>query len=138
MKEIATKIKSTFRKATFGQESLSNMIWRWGLLGYLAAYFVFNKIIKLVDITFVDILVSLSMIIYFSWHIYSLKKCAPKKPKLNDEEKRKLKEEKKVNFGKSAARKIFLQEPMTSWDPVFVAMIIDITFIAHFLGYILK
>ncbi len=138
MKEIATKIKSAFKKATAGQESPSYMIWRWALLGYLAAYFVFNKIILSVDLVLVDALISVSVIVYFSWHIYALKKCAPKKPKLSDEEKRKLKEEKKLNFGRSAARKLFLQEPLTSWDPIFVTMVIDVIFIAHFLGYIFK
>jgi hypothetical protein len=65
-----------------------------------------------------------------------LRKCSPKKPKLTKEEKELLKEQSKKERGKKFLRKLFLQEPITQTDPVFVTMVIDIFFIAHFGGYI--
>lgn len=138
MKEIFDKFLIVFKRATSGQETVAHMIWWWGVVGYLLAYFLFNKLIQLIDLRLIDVLISVLMVLYFSWHFYALRKCAPKKPKLTDEEKKRLKEERKINIGKSAARKLFLQEPITKWDPVFMAITLDVLCITHFVGYIFK
>jgi len=138
MKEVFNKFFIAFKRATNGQETVPHMIWWWGFVGYLLAYFVFNKLVLLIDLRLMDILISLLMVFYFSWHFYALKKCAPKKPKLTDEEKKRLKEERKINIGKSAARKLFLQEPITKWDPIFMSMTVDVLCVTHFASYIFK
>jgi hypothetical protein len=65
-----------------------------------------------------------------------LRKCKPKKPQLSAEEKKLLKEEAKKERGKKILRKLLLQEPFTQTDPIFVTMVLDLFFIAHFGGYI--
>jgi predicted membrane protein len=138
MKEILNKIYLSFRKATKGEEALSHMIWWWGMVGYLIAFFIVNKLIRAIDFDLIDVSLSLIMVFYFSWHIYALKKCAPKKAKLTEEEKKKLKEDRHLRLGKSFMRKLLLQESITRWDSVFVAMMMDLLCITHFFGYVIK
>ena len=110
MKEIFSKIEASFKKANKGEETLSHMIWWWGAIGYVVAFFIADKLIKAIDFRSVDIAISLLMSIYFVWHIYAVKKCAPKKPKLSAEEKAKLHAESRKEIGKKFLRKLFLQE----------------------------
>lgn len=138
MNALLNKIETSFKAATKGQESLHNMIWWWGVMGYLIAYFIIDKIIKVNNFIAIDVIISLLATVYFIWHIYALKKCSPKKPKLSKEEKRKMREEARKNFGKSLARKLFLQESITKWDPVFITMVLDLFCIANFLGYVVR
>ncbi len=138
MKEIFNKIISSFKKATLGEESMQRVVWWWGVIGYLIAFALANKLIRAIDFRFVDIVISLVMTLYFSWHIYAVKKCAPKKPKLTPEEKNKLKEECRHNFGKSLARKLLAQEPLTKWNPVFMVIAIDVLCITHFFSYVFR
>jgi hypothetical protein len=134
---LINKIDISFRAATRGQESVHNMIWWWGGIGYALSYFVIDSLIKKVDVFWVDIFTSLVAIIYFIWHIYALKKCQPKKAKLSKEEKKRLKIIARQQFVKKFFRKLFLQEPITKWDPVFITIVIDLLCITHFLSYIL-
>lgn len=138
MKEILSKFYSAFRRATDGKETLSHMIWWWGVFGYLISYFICDSIVKSVDFRFVDVAVSVVVVVYFIWHIYALYKCAPKKPKLTPEEKEKIKQDRMMNIGRSAVRKLLLREPITRWDPVFMTAVIDALCITHFFGYIFK
>jgi hypothetical protein len=135
MNEFFNKIESSFKAAMRGEENLSNLIWKWGLISYLLSYFVIDRIIKINDIRFVDVIISLLMTVYFGWHIYVLRKCSPKKPKLSAEEKKLLRLEARRQFTKKLLRKLFLQEPITKWDPVFVATVIDLFSLAIFLNY---
>ncbi|MBM5781968.1 MAG: hypothetical protein FJ368_00925 [Pelagibacterales bacterium] len=132
------KIKLSFKASLKGEENPKVLIYYWGLVSWFTAFFVIDKIIKINDIRVIDVSVSILTIIYFVWHIYVLKKCSPKKPKLTKEEKKKLKEEARKEIGKKLLRKLFLQEPIRKWDLIFVSMVFDAFCIAQFLGYISK
>ena len=139
MTTILNKIDSSFRASLRGEESVHNLIWWWGVGGYLAAYFLIDKLIEINNNRAIDTIISTLAAIYFAWHIYALKKCSPKKPKLSKEEKKKIRAEARRNFAKSFMRKLFLQEPISdNWDPVFITMVIDLFCIASFLGYLTK
>ena len=90
MSIIAT-LDQSFKKATKGEESLNIVIWYWGVISYLVSFFIINKGLKQLDINFINITISTLTTIYFIWHIYATKKCAPKKPKLSKAEKKRLK-----------------------------------------------
>lgn len=136
MKNILSKIESSFKASTKGEESINVLIYGWGLVGWIIAYFAANKLIKMIDFTFVDILISILSASYFIWHIYALRKCSPKKPKLSKEEKRKLKQEARKDLGKKIMRKLFLQESIRKWDPAFVSTVIDLFCVGQFLSYV--
>ncbi|OFW80353.1 MAG: hypothetical protein A2887_04535 [Alphaproteobacteria bacterium RIFCSPLOWO2_01_FULL_40_26] len=138
MREIFSKIKASFKRATKGEEALNIMIWWWGILAYAVSYFIIESLIMAINFRFIDILISAVMALYFGWHFYALKKCAPKKPKLTSEEKKKLCGQQRHEMGKKFLRKLFLQEPISKWDPVFVMLVVDVFCMAHFLGYIVS
>lgn len=106
------------------------------MIGYIFSYLVVDRVIRVSNWYFVDFLLSLLAVAYFSWHIYAIIKCSPKKPKLSKEERQKLKLEKRRNFGKSFLRKLLLQESITNFDTPFTVKVIDVFCIANFLGYI--
>ncbi len=136
MKEILRKIENSLILATKGQESVHKVIWFWGVGGYIFAYLVANNLVLAFDYRFTDLLISILMIIYFVWHIYAIKKCAPKKLKLTPEEKEKIRIEKRKELGKKFMRKLFLQESITKRDPVFTTIVIDLFCIASFFHYL--
>ena len=136
MSGLLNKIETSFKAAMKGEESISNLTKWWGVIGYLVTYFIIEKIVMAVDSRFVDVALSVSVILYFSWHIYALKKCSPKKPKLSKEEKQYLKIQARKDLGKKFLRKLLLQESLTKWNPITVCMVIDVLCIACFLGYI--
>lgn len=138
MKEIFAKIEASFKRAMNGEERLETVIWWWGVLGYLVAYFIVDKIVKVSDLRSIDIIVSILTVIYFSWHIYVLRKCAPKKPQLSKEEKERIRLEQRRLRWKKFLRKLFLQEPISKWDPVVVTMVTDVFVIACFLDYVVR
>jgi hypothetical protein len=131
---ILSKITHSFIDASHGRESINNLIWRFGLIGYLITFFIINKIILINKIIPINILLSLIPIIYFSWHIFALIKCTPKKPVLSKEDKLKQKQEHQLM--KSFFRKLFLQESLTKSNPILVTQIIDILFIINATEYI--
>jgi hypothetical protein len=133
-----SKIEISFKAATKGKETTKNLIWWWGIAGYLVAFFIADRIIKISNFKTLDIIISLLMVVYFCWHFYALKKCAPKKPKLSAQEKKLLRQKARKNLGKKLLRKFFLQEPISKWDPIFVVLVIDIFCIASFLKYTFK
>jgi hypothetical protein len=136
MNEILDKIEASFRASLRGEESVHTLIYRWGLFSWIAAYFIVNKLIMLIDIRFFDIVISIIAAGYFIFHIYVLRKCTPKKPKLSEEEKQKIKEEARKDLGKKIVRKFLLQESIRQWDPVFATTLIDLFCVAHFLDYV--
>ena len=138
MNAFFNKIETSFKAATKGEESVHNMIWWWGVCGYMVAFFIANRIVKVSESRIIDILVSLLMVIYFGWHFYAMRKCAPKKPKLSKEEKKRLREEARKDFDKKLVRKLFLQESITKWDPIFIVLVIDVFSIATFLQYVIR
>ena len=129
------KVESSFKASLKGQETVDILIYYWGIPAYLFTYFIIERIIKMNSIRFIDITLSLITASYFAWHIYALRKCAPKKPKISDEEKKALRIEARKTLGKRMWRKFMLQEPMTKWDPVFVSIVVDVFSIAIFVGY---
>jgi hypothetical protein len=137
-KSFIKSIELSFDKANKGQEQLNIIIYWWGVLAYLIAYFVLNKIIFLVHIKTIDILVSILACIYFIWHIFVLHKCKPKKPELSDEEKKKIELERKKEMPKKIIRKIFLREPIFKWNIISVITAVDLFAIAHFSGYFFR
>lgn len=136
MQNFLKKVETSFKLATKGEEKIHNLIWSWGLPSYLICYFVINKLLKIPGFAIIDVGTSIFVISYFCWHIYALKKCSPKKPKLTKEEKKQLRIKNKQERGKRIMRKLLLQEPISKWDPVLVTIVIDLFCIAHFLNYI--
>jgi hypothetical protein len=132
------KVEESFKLALQGKETTHNLLWWWGSLGYLSAYFVLEPMIVRADSYFLDALISAVGIIYFSWHFYVLKKCAPKKPKLSEEEKARLRLERRRELPKKIMRKLLLRESVTKWDPIFMALVIDVFCVARFMIYIVK
>lgn len=134
--DFLDKVEVSFKASLKGEENVKVLIYYWGLIGWFVAFFVMDRIVKINNLRVVDISISVVTIIYFVWHIYVLKKCSPKKPKLSKEEKKKLKEEARKEIGKKVLRKLLLQEPIKKWDPIFVSMVFDAFCIAQFVGYI--
>jgi len=137
-KSFIKSIELSFDKANKGQEQLNNIIYWWGVLAYLIAYFILNKIIFLVQIRAIDILISLLSCVYFIWHIFVLHKCKPKKPVITQEEKKKIELERKKEMPKKIIRKIFLREPIFKWNTISVITALDLFAIAHFSGYFFR
>ncbi len=138
MSGIFSKIDTSFRAAINGTESTSILIKWWGVVAYLVTFFVIDRIVMAFDNRSIDVALSVLVVIYFAWHIFALKKCSPKKPKLSKEEKAYLKQVARKNLGKKILRKLLLQESLTKWKPVTVTIVIDILCITQFLGYIIK
>jgi hypothetical protein len=131
------KIKSSFIKASKGEENYKNVIFYWGLSGYLISFFIIDKSIKKVDSLIFDYSISILTIIYFIWHFYALKKCAPKKVKLSKEEKQRLKKERRKNFAKNLIKKLLLKDSFGKNDPVVISLVIDVFSIAYFLSFVI-
>ncbi len=138
MQNIFAKIENSFYLAMEGKEDVKKLIWCWGVPSYLISFFILDHIIRLQGMRILDIAISAMATIFFVWHIYVLKKCSPEKPKLTPEEKKLKRLEARRNFMRSFFRKLFLKEPITKWDPVFVTIVIDLLCIATFTGYILN
>lgn len=138
MKELLNKIEKSFIAIIKGEESLHNVIWWWGVIGYLIAYFIANQIIKISSSTFVDMTVSIVMTMYFIWHIYAVVKCSPKKPQLTKEERKLAKIEARKDFGKKFMRKLLLKEPLTKWNSTSIAIAFDLLCITQFATYIFR
>ena len=132
MNVIFGKIETSFKLALQGKETVKNLLWWWGGVAYLVTYFITDRLISSVDSRFVDVLLSVLTVVYFAWHFYVLRKCAPKKPKLSKEEKKKLRIEARKELGKKFLRKLFLQESITKWDPVFMCLVVDVFCVARF------
>jgi hypothetical protein len=132
------KIENSFKLAMQGKETVHTVLWWWGVLGYLTAYFVLEPMIVKVDSYFIDVLIAALGSVYFAWHFYVLKKCAPKKPKLSEEEEQRLRLELRRDLPKKIMRKLLLQESVTKWDPIFMALVVDVFCVARFMIYIIK
>lgn len=135
--QITDKIEYSFKLAMKGEEDPKILVRWWGIGAFLFFYFVVVSAIKFIDIKFIDIILSSFGVVYFSWHIYVIKKSSPKKPKLSKEEKSRLRKEAIANFPKAFMRKLLLQEPISKWNPVTMTIVVDLLFLLQFLGYIL-
>ena len=137
MSNVFSKIETSFKASLKGEESILALIYWWGILGYIVAFFL-NKLIRSLHVYIFGAGISAVLVCYFVWHIYALKKCSPKKVKLTKEEKQKIRAEKRKELPKKLMRKLLLQESFTKWDPVFVTMVIDAYCIAQFVDYIIR
>jgi hypothetical protein len=138
MSGIFNRVEASFRAAMRGEESTTVLIKKWGIPAFLISFFVADQLVMYFDQRVVDVSISALVTLYFVWHIYVLKKCSPKKPKLTKEEKDILKRQARKDLGKKILRKLLLQEPVSEWNPVKVTIILDVLFIAQFLGYIFE
>lgn len=127
----------SFNKSNQGKETVSNLIWKWGIPSYLIAFFVIEKIIRIKGLFILDVLIVAVIFCFYTWHIYAIHKCKPPKPKLTKEEKKLLKEKKKREFKKRFIRKLLLQESFSKWNPITVTTVFDVFCIAHFLSYVI-
>lgn len=132
------KIKYSFAQANNGEEDVYLLVNKWGIYSYIIFFFVVDNIVKFNQIKLIDLLISSFAIVYFSWHIYALIKCKPTKPKISDEEKKKIRKEKIKNMPKSFLKKLFLQESIGKWNSVNVSIAADLYFITLFLSYIFE
>ncbi len=135
---LLNKIDKSFRASSKGEEDIKILIRWWGFVAYLFFYFIVNKIIKISTSDILDLSLSSLAIAYFSWHIFALERCRPKKIKVSKEEKKRLRAEKIRNLPRSIMRKILLQEPISKWDNVSILIALDLLYIVVFLGYILE
>ncbi|MBP7709582.1 MAG: hypothetical protein KA100_00745 [Rickettsiales bacterium] len=138
MSGLFNKIETSFKAAMKGEESTSTLIKWWGIIAFLVSFFIIDRAVMSVDNRVFDVVLSSLAVIYFVWHIYVLRKCSPKKPKLSKEEKQFLKREARKNLGKKILRKLLLQEPVGEWNPVMVTMVIDVLCITQFMSYIFR
>lgn len=136
MQEYITKIENSFRLSLKGEEQINIVLYYWGLISYLFFWLIINRLILAVDNRVFDIVLSSIGLIYFLWHFYAIIKNKPKKPKLSKEEKKRLRAEYWRNAPKSFMRKLLLQEPLSKWNPIGIAIAFDLLFIVHYLGYI--
>jgi hypothetical protein len=135
---LLEKIETSFKASLRGEETIDNLIYYWGITAYLFSYFVTDSIIKFNNIRFIDVTLSALTVSYFVWHIYAMKKCAPKKPQLTKEEKQAIRAEKRRELGKKILRKLLLQEPISKTNPAFITIVVDLFSIAVFLSYIIN
>ncbi len=136
MNGIFNRIEGSFKAAMRGEESTTVLIKKWGIPAFLISFFIADKLVMAFDQKVIDVLISSLVVLYFAWHIYVLRKCSPKKPKLTKEEKEVLKRQARKDLGRKILRKLLLQEPISEWNPVKVTIILDVLFITQFLGYI--
>lgn len=134
LKNFSDKIFISFEAATKGQEDFQVVIWLWGIFSFFICYFLIRPILVLSKIKFFDTILCLVVIAYYVWHIVAVKRCSPKTPKLSEEEKKKLKEDRYKRW----MRKLLLQEPMAKWNPALMMIAADLYVIATFLEYILR
>ncbi len=138
LNDILNKVETSFKASLKGEETIHNLIWWWGFIGYFVFYVIVDKIIKMVDIRMVDVALSSVGMIYFVWHIYVMKKCSPKKPKISKEEKKRLRAEAWHNAPGAFWRKLTLQESISKWNPIAMTIAMDLLFFVQFLGYVLS
>lgn len=124
-------LKSDFQKIQKGEENIDKVIWLWGGISYIAAFFI-SKLIILIKITFLKWIIAILVIVYFIWHILAVRRCSPKKPELTEEEKAALKKDRVNRF----FRKLFLKEPITKWNSSKFSIVVDLYVIVVFFGYL--
>lgn len=137
-KTVFKKIEESFFLANQGREAMNTIVFYWGLIGYLVAYFIINKSIYFINIRTIDALLSLITISYFVWHIFILFKAKPKKIELTDEEKKLADLAKKEQRSKVIMRKLLLREPIFKWNTVSVVTAMDLLCIAHFSSFLFR
>ncbi len=130
------KAEDSFRKSLNGKEDIKVVIRYWGIAAYIFFFFVVKWLIDGLDVQILKFLLAALSVAYFSWHIYAVYKCKPKKEKLTKEQREELKKNRAKNLSTSFARKLLLQESLSKWDPVTITIVTDLFFVITFLGYL--
>ena len=130
------KAEDSFRKSIKGKEDIKVVIRYWGIPAYIFFFFFVKWLIERVDVQVLDVLLAALSVAYFSWHIYAVYKCKPKKEKLTKEQREELKKNRVKNLSSSFVRKLLLQESLSKWDPVTITIVVDLFFVITFLGYL--
>lgn len=138
LKIYLKKIDLSFKKIMKGEEDLKTVMWFWGGIAYVFTYLILRKVLKISESEILDLVISSFVIAYFIWHIYALKKCSPKKPKLTKEQKEILKKERMKRISKSFLRKIMLQEPISKWNSASVLIALNLLYIIIFFEYLTR
>lgn len=136
MKNLFLAIKSSFLQATKGEESIKNLIW-WGITSYLLAIFFEDVMVYKISFAAIESIIEVVFCLYFSWHIYAVRKCTPKKPVLTKEEEKIIKLQKQRDRYKKIARKFFLQESIFNIENSTILIVIDLYFLVSFVQKIL-
>lgn len=129
-------LKKIFTIDPSDTKSVNILMWILGPIGYLVSYFIINKLIAITKIIAINAVLVIAVIIYFSWHIYQLRKCSIKKREA-------LKDQPTPitlpphSMSRSFLRKLFLQEPITKSNPILIAILIDLYFIVNTINYFL-
>jgi hypothetical protein len=135
MNHFLKKIKLSLINSTNGTESYAVVSWIWGGLFYFIFLFFAEDFVRNYKFDFIGKSLSALIVLYSIWHIYAVIKCAPKKPKLTEEEIKILKLN-RPSFLNSFSRKLFLQEPITKIESKRILILIDAYLIVHFFGFI--
>ncbi len=136
MSQLLEKIENSFRASLRGEETIHNLIWKWGVPAYFVAFFA-SKIFNQGKFVILSYFISSILISYFIWHLYAVIKCRPRKPALTPEEKMQIRIQKRKDFSKRLLRKLLLQEPIFKWNNVVIISALDLLCIAQFLEQIL-
>ena len=127
LQNLPEKIKESFIQCNKGKENINIIFWGWGVAVYVLAFFIYKLLIT-INIQFITWVISIAFIIYFVWHVISVKRCSPKKPKLTKKEKEELKKDRWNRIG----RKLLLKEPISKWNSSTTIIAIDILAIISF------
>lgn len=130
-------IDQSFKNIIKGQEDLKIVMWWWGGIAYVFAFFVLRKVLIISSSEVIDLIISCFVMAYFSFHIFALLRCSKRK-KLTKEEKARLKKDRTKRVFRSFLRKLTLQESLTKWNPVSILIALDFLYILIFFEYIFK
>lgn len=137
LKKYFSKIEESFLKSCKGQEDFNIVIWYWGIAAYVVALFLVDWLVIYSKFAILDVIISLSVCVYFVWHLFIIHKCKPKKTKLSKVEKKIAKQKARHQSAKVLLQKLFLQRPIGQWNSVVFLTVCDLYMVSHFLSYVL-
>lgn len=126
------KIIKSFQNCNKGVENFDSVKYYWGLIGYFITFFILDWVVMKNKIYFFDFILCITISIYFSWHIYAIYKCKPKKEKLSKAEKLVKKQQMRSERFKIILDKIFLRRSIAKFNAPFVMTIVNLYIIANY------
>lgn len=126
------KIIKSFQNCNKGAESFDSVKYYWGLIGYFITFFILDWVVMKNTIYFFDFILCITISIYFSWHIYAIYKCKPKKANLSKAEKLVKKQQMRSERFKIILDKIFLRRSIAKFNAPFVMTIVNLYIIANY------
>lgn len=137
IQDLFNSVESSFLKASKGLEDFRIVVWHWGVGAYVFCFVIQNLLFGINGLFLINVVLSTLFAIYFSWHLYAVFKCKPKKEKLTKEQKKILKQKQKQERFKILMEKLLLQRPFTEWNTPAVLIVADLYMISNFLSYLL-